>query len=178
MNSIFQLMKGSYQEAEFKRSKRGMFLQNLPKFSAVPVSNLATNISFSPLVTTPMNLEFETTLDNVPTGFIKSMDDDLLQFIKHCREDSCLLGNKLWDEDLIYHIAIELWCFQLKKNIIFNTANVIEGCRVIFATSTDWEYSPHVETQRSYTRNKHAMRNIENHIYLPLAACGVLQSRA
>ena len=82
-----------------------MFIQNLPKISAVQASNLAANVSSSPLVTTPVSLYFETTLDNVPLKVKKRIENDLLMFIKHHREDSCLLGNKLWDEDFIDHIA-------------------------------------------------------------------------
>ena len=74
-----------------------IFLQDLPKYSAALALNLATNTSSSPLVTNPMSLAFEITLDNVPTRVIKSIDNDILKFIKHYRADAYLLGDKLWD---------------------------------------------------------------------------------
>ena len=108
VNSIFQLVKSYPQQAEFKCSKRGIFLQNLPKFSAVQDSNLAANTSPSPLVTTLVSISFEIILDNVPLEVKKRIDNDLLIFIKHHREDPYLLGNKLWNEEFTDQITTEL----------------------------------------------------------------------
>ena len=104
-----------------------MFLKNLPKFSTAPASNLASSISSSPLVFGPTSLALEITLDNVPSGVMKSIDNDLAKFVKHYSEDSCSLGNKLWDENFTNHVQTELWCFHLKKNTLFRTTNEIEG---------------------------------------------------
>ena len=93
-------------------------------------------------------------LDNVPSDIIKNIENYLLKFVKHRREYSYLLGNELWDDNFTNHITTELWCFQLKKHIFFETTNEIEGCRKIFESSTDWELSPHVEIIWPYTRNK------------------------
>ena len=49
---------------------------------------------------------------------------------------------------------------------------MIEGCRTIVSTITNWELAPCVETQRPYTRDNRAMHNIENHRSLPPAVCG------
>ena len=63
----------------------------------------------SPLLFTPMSLAFEMTLDNVTSGVIKNIYNDLLKFFKHHKDDSYLLGNKIWDDDFTNRIAIELW---------------------------------------------------------------------
>ena len=81
---MFPFALVSPQEDGFKSSKRGTFLKNLPTFSDAPASNLASCVSSSPLVFTPMSLAFEIKLDNVPSDIIKNIDNDLLKFVKHC----------------------------------------------------------------------------------------------
>ena len=114
-NYCFRFEKGSSQEIEFKLSKRGLFLQKLPKFSAVHASNLVAKASSSLLVTTPISLNLETMLDNVPLEVKKRIDNDHVMLIKRHREDSYLLGNKLWDEEFTDHIAAELLHFHFNK---------------------------------------------------------------
>ena len=66
----------------FKLSKFGLFLQKLPKFSAVHASNLVANVSYTFFVATPMSLALETMLDNVPNEARKDLGDASLIFIK------------------------------------------------------------------------------------------------
>ena len=100
---------------EFKLSKSGLFLQRLPKFSAVHASNLTANVSSSLFVTTPMSLDLEMTLDNVPHDVRKNLDNKRLMFLKYYREDSNLLGNQLWDKEFTDRITTEFLHFLLKK---------------------------------------------------------------
>ena len=115
MNCTFPFAPGSPKEAEFKNSKRGMFLKTLPKFSTTSGSDLVTSISSSPLVHAPMSLALKRTLDHVPVGVIERIDKDLINFVVCHIEDSYLLGNELWDDNFTNHTTTELWHFQLKK---------------------------------------------------------------
>ena len=72
VNHVFPFAPRSYQESEFWKSKRGIFLKSLPKFSAAPASNIVSSISSSPLIFPPMSLALEITSDNVPHGVIKT----------------------------------------------------------------------------------------------------------
>ena len=85
-------------------------------FHAFQPSNLAANVSSSPLVNTAMSLAFEIT-DNIQLEVKKSIANDILMFIKHHREESYLLGNIQRDKESTYHIATKLWHFQLKKTL-------------------------------------------------------------
>ena len=105
---MFPFVQGSPQEAEFKKYKHGIFLKNTPTFSAVPASDLATSMSSSPLVFTPMSIAFKTILDHISSGTIKSIDKDIFKFITHCREDSYLLENEQLDNNFTNHITTEM----------------------------------------------------------------------
>ena len=85
----------------FKNSKRGTCIKNMPKFSTASVSDLATSMSFSPLVLAPTSLAFETASNQVTVGIIKSIGKDLIQFTMRHREDSNLLGNELLNDNLV-----------------------------------------------------------------------------
>ena len=101
----------------FKLSKRGLLLQKLPKVFAVHASNLAGNVSSSLLVTTPISLALEITLDSVTYVVRKYLDNESLMFLKRYREDSNLLGRQLWDREFTDHITTELLFSSLIKYI-------------------------------------------------------------
>ena len=132
LNCMFPSEPGSSQEAKFKNSKGGTCLKNIPKLSDVPALELAFSMSFSPFVLNPMSLALWIMLNQVPSGVIKCMCKDLVKFILHHKEDSCLLGNELWDKNFANYVTIELWYFRLKKHALFNKTKVMDGCSTIF----------------------------------------------
>ena len=116
-NRMFSFKPGSKEEAVFKNSKRGACIKNLPKFSNVPSSHLVNTLSSSPFALTPMGQAFDLVLKHVPAGVMKCVDANLIQFVKNYKEDSKLLGHKLWDEHFRNQISAELEFCCLKKTL-------------------------------------------------------------
>ena len=65
-----------------------------------------------------MSLAFQIILNQVPAGVIKCIDKELIEFILRHKEDSYLLGHKLWDNEFTKHVTTELWHIRLKKYYI------------------------------------------------------------
>ena len=98
---------------EFNLSKHGLFLQKLPKFSAVHTSDLVDNVSSSFFVTTPTSIDLEMLLDNVPREVRKDLDTVSLIVLKCYRENFNLVGHQLRDEEFTDHIKTEPLHFLL-----------------------------------------------------------------
>ena len=169
-NDMFSFAPGSPEEITFKNSKRGTHIKNIPKFSTAPASDLATSVSFSPLVLTPMSLAFNALLNQVPVGVFQSVDKELLQFMSRYREDSNLLGQDLRSEVFCKHLSTELQFLFHRRNTIFKKNKLMEVCTSNFAKYHDWDLYLHVEFKILYARKYRDAHCIADHLTATPAA--------